>query len=73
MTLAPGEFNRMQYLLGKSKHSYLTPYEENELRGYIEREQPNAKNKSLEDLIALGLIIVGIYALYKLLDGNNSQ
>jgi hypothetical protein len=73
MTFAPYEFDRMQYLLGKSKHSPLTLPEENELRSYIAQEQPDAKNKPLEDLIALGLIIVGIYALYKILEGLDKE
>lgn len=73
MTLAPNEFNRMQYLLGKSKYSILDLNEQNELRSYVGKEQPESKNKPLEDLIALGLIIVGIYALYKILENNQSR
>jgi len=73
MPFAPEEFNRMQFLLGKSKHSPLSSPEESELRSYIAKEQPDAKNKPLEDLIALGLIIVGIYALYKILEGVDNQ
>jgi hypothetical protein len=73
MTLSPYEFNQMQYLLGKSKHSPLTPTEQSELRSYIVKEQPEAKNKPLEDLIALGLIIVGIYVLYKILESIDNQ
>ncbi len=68
MTLSIAEYDRMQYLLGKSRVSSLTLFEQNELRKYIEREQPNAQNVSIDDLIALGLIIVGLYALYKIFE-----
>ena len=68
MTLAPNEFDRMQYILGKSKHSNLNPTEQNELRSIVGKEQPESQNKPIEDLIALGLIIVGLYALYKALE-----
>jgi len=69
MTFAPDEFNRMQYILGKSKYAPLTLPEQNELRTYIGKEQPESKNKPIEDLIALGLVIVGLYALYKIVEG----
>jgi len=71
MTLTPNEFNQMQYLLGKSKHTPLSLPEQNELRSYIVKERPDAQNKSLDDLIALGLIIAGLYILYKLLEGSS--
>ncbi len=67
MTYTLDEFNRMQYLLGKSKHNPLTFPEQNELRALIARENPYAKNSSLDDLIKLGLILVGIYILAKAL------
>jgi hypothetical protein len=63
----------MQYILGKSKHSPLDMTEQNDLRAIVGKEQPESKNKPLEDLIALGLIIVGIYALYKILESIESQ
>jgi len=71
MTITPDEFNKMQYLLGKSNHTPLSQPEQNELRSYIVKERPDAQNKSMDDLIALGLIIVGLYLLYKLLDGSS--
>ena len=58
----------MEYLLGKAKVQGLTPPEESELRMYISKERPSAKNSSLEDLIAVGLILVGIYLLIKALE-----
>lgn len=65
MSLTKTEFNKMEYLLGKAKVQGLTPSEERELRMYVSKERPSAKNSSLEDLIALGLILVGIYLLIK--------
>jgi hypothetical protein len=70
MTLTPFEFNQMQYLLGKSKYSPLSLTEQNELRSYIVKERPEAQNKPIEDLIALGLIIAGLYILYKLFEDS---
>ena len=61
------EFNRMQYLLGKSKYNPLTFQEQNELRTLIAKENPYAQNSSLDDLIKLGLVLVGIYILGKAL------
>ena len=68
MSLSLHEFNQMQYLLGKSKHSPLSYQEQNELRNLIAHEQPSAQNSSIDDLIKLGLILVGIYILVKALE-----
>jgi hypothetical protein len=57
----------MQYLLGKSKYNSLSVMEQNELRNLITMEQPSAQNSDLDDLIKLGLILVGIYILAKAL------
>lgn len=65
MTYTFDEFNRMQYLLGKSKYNPLTFPEQNELRTLIAKENPYAQNTSLDDLIKLGLVLVGIYLLAK--------
>lgn len=67
MNLTPQEAERMQYLLGKSRLSYLTKKEESELRYLISRENPLAKDSSMDELIKLGLILVGIYFLSKAL------
>ena len=68
MNYTTGEFNRMQYLLGKSKHDTLSFQEQNELRSLITKEQPSAQDSTLDDLIKLGLILVGIYILAKALE-----
>jgi len=68
MKLPPGDFNRMEFLLGKAKVQGLAPLEQDELRRYIITEQPSAQNSSLDDLIKLGLILVGIYLLAKALE-----
>jgi hypothetical protein len=66
MTLSPDDFGRMEYLLGKATvEGSLLPPEENELRNFIGQENPQAKGKTLSDLITLGLILVGIYLLAK--------
>ncbi|RLG27525.1 hypothetical protein DRN85_00175 [Methanosarcinales archaeon] len=67
MTLAEEQFGRLEYLLGKSQSIQLTPKEEKELRNLIEIEQPKAKDTNLDDLISLGLILVGAYVLLKAL------
>jgi len=68
MSYTTNEFNRMQYLLGKSKHNTLSFLEQNELRNLITKEQPSAQNSTLDELIKLGLILVGIYILAKALE-----
>ena len=68
MSYTTNQFNRMQYLLGKSKHNTLSVQEQNELRRLITIEQPSAQNSTLDDLIKLGLILVGIYILAKVLE-----
>lgn len=68
MNYTTGEFNRMQYLLGKSKHNTLSFQEQNELRSLITKEQPSAQDSTLDDLIKLGLIFVGIYLLAKAIE-----
>jgi len=65
MNLTPQDAGRMEYLLGKSRLSFLTSEEQTELRYLITKEQPSAKDSSLEDLIKLGLILVGLYILAK--------
>lgn len=64
----PDSFHRMEYLLGKANAQGLTIPEQDELRNYIALEQPSARNSSLEDLIKMGLILVGIYLLAKALE-----
>lgn len=68
MTLPPQDFDQMQYLLGKAKVQGLSPFEQDELRHYITTEQPSAENRTLDELIKLGLILVGIYLLAKALE-----
>ena len=67
MNLTTQEFERMEYLLGKSRLSYLTKKEESILRSLIAKENSSAENSSLDDLIQLGLILVGLYILSKAL------
>jgi hypothetical protein len=67
MNLMPQEFERMQYLLGKSRLSYLTKNEESELRYLIVKENPSANDSSLDDVVKLGLILIGLYILSKAL------
>ncbi|VVB56160.1 Uncharacterised protein [uncultured archaeon] len=68
MNLTSQEVERMEYLLGKSRLSYLTKKEESILRDLIVKENPSAKDNSLDDLIKLGLTLVGLYVLAKALD-----
>jgi hypothetical protein len=67
MNLTTQEVERMEYLLGKSRSSYLTKKEESILRDLIAKENPSAKDDSLDELIKLGLILVGLYILAKAL------
>ncbi|WP_342304392.1 hypothetical protein [Methanolobus sp. ZRKC5] len=68
MKLSPNEFERMEYLLGKSNYSNLAPTEQMELKRLIVKDQPSAQNDSLDELIKLGLILVGMYLLAKALE-----
>jgi len=65
MNLIPQETEKLEYLLGKSKFNDLTKKEESELRYLITKEQPSAEDSSLEELIKLGLVLVGLYFLAK--------
>jgi len=65
MKLSPNEFERMEYLLGKSNYSNLSSVERSELKRLILKNQPSAKNESFDELVKLGLILVGIYVLAK--------
>ena len=65
MNLTPQETKRLEYLLGKSKFNFLTKDEESELRYLITKEQPSAEDSSIEELIKLGLVLVGLYFLAK--------
>lgn len=67
MNLTHQEAERMEYLLGKSRLSYLNREEESELRYLITKENPSAKDISMDELIKLGLILVGLYFLSKAL------
>ena len=68
MPLSRTEFKKMEYLLGKSRLEGLSFQEEKELKNLIIEEQPSAQDSTLDDLITIGLILVGIYALYKILE-----
>ena len=70
MNLAPQETEKLEYLLGKSKFNDLTKKEESELRYLITKEQPSAEDSSLEELIKLGLVLVGLYYLAKAISEN---
>jgi hypothetical protein len=63
MPLPPAQLERMQYLLGKSQNTSLTPTEQNELWRYVVAEKPEAKDVTFETVMTLGLIIVGAYLL----------
>ncbi|WOX56368.1 hypothetical protein R6Y95_03290 [Methanoculleus palmolei] len=66
MKLTPNEFHDMQLLLGKTQVGQnLTPQEEMRLRSYIRKEQPESADDPLDAIIKVGLVVVGIYLLYK--------
>lgn len=70
MTYTEQQFDRLQYLLGKYKFDVLSSQELNELRELIAIEQPSViTNRTIttDDLIKLGLVIVGIYILIRIL------
>ncbi len=70
MNLTPQETKKLEYLLGKSKFNALTKKEESELRYLITKEQPSAEDSSLDELIKLGLVLVGLYFLAKAISEN---
>ena len=70
MTYTEQQFDRLQHLLGKYKFDVLSSQELNELRELIAIEQPSVITNRMittDDLIKLGLIIVGIYILIRIL------
>ena len=70
MNLTPQEAEKLEYLLGKSKFNSITQEEKAELRYLITKEQPSAEDSSLDELINLGLILVGLYILAKAIGGK---
>jgi hypothetical protein len=65
MALSPQDFDRMQWLLGKSLLEGIRVDEESELRKYISQEFPEAMQLPSKILINLGLIYVGMTLLVK--------
>ena len=66
MKLTPNEFHDMQLLLGKTQVGQnLTPQEEVQLWTYIRKEQPESADDPLDAIIKVGLVMVGVYLLYK--------
>jgi len=62
------EVERMRELLNKAKNiGPLTSAEEAELRRYISKEQPRAQEMSGDQLIALGLFLLGMIGFFLLL------
>ena len=70
MPLSPEQLNRLQYLLGKSKHTSLTPAEQSEIRQYVVARSPEAKDATFETVVALGLIIVGAYLVHRYIEST---
>ena len=70
MTLTKKEFSNLEYLLGKAEVEGLSPSEENNLRNYISKERPSAQNVTSDDLVNLGLILVGAYLVSKWLESK---
>jgi hypothetical protein len=67
--MIPDEFHKMEYLLGKSTSGMgLSIPEQDELRNYIVHQQPSAQSSSFDDLVKIGLILVGVYLLSKALE-----
>jgi len=69
----PTEFERVEYLLGKSKVQGIDALEGEELRNYIIREYPAATKFSMEEIIKLGLLMVGVRLLKKEIYSGNSN
>ena len=70
MTLSTQEFERVEWLLGKSLVAGIEPSEENELRVLITKENPSASNLPKKDLIETGLVFVGMSLLVSRLDAK---
>ncbi|MDF1558414.1 MAG: hypothetical protein P1P80_09625 [ANME-2 cluster archaeon] len=68
MPLSRTKFKKMEYLLGKSRLEGLSFLEEKELKNLIIEEQPSAQDSTLDDLITIGLILAGLYALHKIFE-----
>ena len=68
MILMPQEAQRLQFLLGKQRVQLLNADEEYELRMLISKEQPAAQNQPLDELVKLGVFLVGLYVLGKMLE-----
>jgi hypothetical protein len=69
MAYTDQQFDRLQSLLWKHRNYMLFPQEISELEELIAIEQPSIVNidMSTDELVALGLTIVGAYTLTKII------
>ncbi len=59
MNLFPENFNLLEWLLGKSIKEGLTAAEERTVRILVSVEHPSALDKPMNDVIDIGLMMVG--------------
>jgi len=67
VTLQPYEYQQLQNLLARQQIGLLTPMELIQLRTLLAKQNPAASTMTTEDLVKLGLFLVGLYALFKVL------
>lgn len=70
------EVERMRILLNsvKNEGNTLSPSEERELREYISRDKPDeAANLDLNALIGLGIFLLGLYAIWLIVDAATNK
>lgn len=65
--LNQSEAEELRRLLSKAKYQGLTPHEELRLRWLVGKQSPGSQNASLADLIAIGLMLLGLLALLGIL------
>ena len=63
--LTPEQYARMEWLLGKSINAGLVPTEQDELKTLVCTGYPAAGKGSPEDIVAMGLMIVGLTEITK--------
>jgi hypothetical protein len=65
--------NRLEYLLGKYRFRSLTPDDEVELRGIVVAEAPEFKDSPIGDVVAYGLVAVGMKVLFSLFEDRVAE
>lgn len=67
LALNANEYSELQRLMFHAQSGRLGPFEEQRLRFLLAKQNPNAAAMNMEDLVRLGLFVLGLWAFLKLM------